>query len=234
MIQAVLFDLDDTLFEQRDWLAGAWSAVAVAAGHWGIDADALRLALVDVAEHGSDRGRIIDRALARLDATHVPVQILVDVFRRHRPATLSPIPGSVAALASLRARVPIGLVTDGDPVIQRGKLAALDMSDAFDVVVISDELGHSHRKPDPLPFQVALDRLDVHPGRAAYVGDRPDKDVVGAALAGLRAVRVRTGEYRDRPDRPRPWLTARDVTHAVGLIEPYLVTAQRRVSDGSA
>jgi len=222
VIDAVLFDLDDTLFEQRHWLSGAWLAVADAACGWGIDPDELRRVLNEVAAEGSDRGRIIDRALERLDATDVPVDALVDAFRRHRPATLPPIGGSLEALLSLRARVPIALVTDGYPMIQRGKLAALGLNELFDVVVLSDELGRVHRKPDPLPFQVALDRLRVAPERAVHVGDRPDKDVAGAAVAGIRAVRVGTGEYRHLPDRPRAWLSARDVTHAVKLLAPYL------------
>jgi putative hydrolase of the HAD superfamily len=134
------------------------------------------------------------------------------------------------ALMSLRTRVAIALVTDGDPMVQRGKLAALDMNDVFDVVVLSDELGRTHRKPDSLPFQVALDRLRVPADCAVYIGDRPDKDTAGAAVAGLRAVRVHTGEYRERPDRPRAWRRARDVTHAVELLDPYLATTEGRAT----
>ena len=230
VIEAVLFDLDDTLFEQRHWLSGAWRAVAEAACHWGIDPHALRQALDAVAAEGSDRGRIIDRALESLGATDVPVESLVDAFRRYRPATLPAVVGAVDALLSLRIRVAIALVTDGDPMIQRGKLAALNLNDVFDVVVLSDELGRAHRKPDSLSFQVALDRLRIPPDRAVYIGDRPDKDIAGAAGAGLRAVRVHTGEYRDRPDRPRAWRSARDVTHAVELLEPYLATQEGRAS----
>jgi putative hydrolase of the HAD superfamily len=230
VIEAVLFDLDDTLFEQRYWLSGAWRAVAEAARHWGIDPHALRRALDTVAAEGSDRGRIIDRALESLGATDVPVESLVDAFRRHRPSTLPAVAGAVDALLSLRRRAAIALVTDGDPMIQRGKLTALNMNGVFHTVVLSDELGRAHRKPDSLPFQVALDRLGVAPDAAVYIGDRPDKDTAGAAIAGLRAVRVRTGEYRKRPDRPRPWRSARDVTHAVELLEPFLATPRGRAT----
>ena len=47
------------------------------------------------------------------------------------------------------------------------------------------------------------------------IGDRPDKDIVGAARVGIRGIRVRTGEYRSRPDHPDTWLSARTFADAV-------------------
>ena len=221
-VDAVLFDLDDTLFGQSDWLAGAWEAVATAAATMGVAPAPFLGALTAVAAEGSDRGGIIDRALDAVGAAAVAPAPLVAVFRSHRPARLDPYPGVFAVLASLRQRVPIGCVTDGDPAIQRGKLAALGLTDAFDVVVLSDELGREHRKPDPLPFRRAVTALGVDPARTVHVGDRPAKDVVGALAAGCVPVRVRTGEYADQPDDPAPWRAVADVVAAAALLAPLV------------
>ena len=225
MIEAVLFDLDDTLFDQRQWLEGAWLAVSAAAATYPVDTTALHRALREVAAEGSDQGRIIDRALARVGFPGVPVAPLVDAFRSHRPQRLQPYPGVVEALDELARRVHVGLVTDGDPAIQRSKLIALGLDAAFDVTVFSDELGRDRRKPHPAPFRRALDLLGLRPGRVVHVGDRPGKDTAGATAAGMRAVRVRTGEYRDVPDDPAPWATASDLAAAVALLEPQLPTS---------
>jgi putative hydrolase of the HAD superfamily len=219
VISAVLFDLDDTLFEQRRWLNRAWRIVALEGARHGVDAPPMREALREVCAEGSDRGAIIDRALARVGADHVPVAPLVDAFRSYRTRSIDPYPGTREALAGLRRKVPIALVTDGDPAIQQAKLEALGLDDAFDAVVISDELGRSRRKPDPAPFLAALDRLGVPADAAVHVGDRPDKDVAGAQAAGVRAIRVRTGEYCERPDEPPPWWSAPDVLTAIALLE---------------
>ena len=219
-IKAVLFDLDDTLYEQATWLSGAWDAVAATAVLSGVDARALRTALDEIAAEGSDRGAIIDRALARVGRRDVAVAPLLATFRAHAPARLEPYTGVIDALRELRGRVPIGLVSDGDPTIQRNKIRALGLESSFDVVVLSDELGREHRKPSPVALLAALDGLSVDAHDAIYIGDRPDKDVAAAGAAGMRAIRVRTGEYARRPNDPRPWLTAADVLSAIDGLNP--------------
>lgn len=217
MIDAVLFDLDDTIYDQHQWLAGAWDAVARAAHEVGVDGPALRRALGSVAAEGSARGGIIDRALARVGAA-VDVAPLVEAFKAHRPPSLDPYPGAIAALRRIRRDVRTGLVTDGDIAVQRSKIDALGLADLFDVVVLSDEFGRQRRKPDPAPFLSALASLGVDPVRAVYVGDHPEKDVVGSQAIGMRAIRVRTGEYATAPDITPPWATAADVAAAVALV----------------
>ena len=204
-VRAVVFDLDDTLVPQQAWLAGAWAAVAAAGAELGralgiaVDESELLQALVADAAGGTARGGIIDRAVTAV-APELPVPPLVDAFRSFRAPSLAPYAGVVDALDRCRAAVPVGLVTDGDPGIQRAKLAAAGLEGTFDAIVLSDELGREHRKPHPLPFRTVVAALGIAPGDAAYVGDRPDKDIVGAAAVGMVAVRVRTGEYADAPD----------------------------------
>jgi putative hydrolase of the HAD superfamily len=217
LIDAVLLDLDDTCFDQREFLAGAFGAVARRAGELGVDELRLRDALTTIAEAGSDRGRIIDQALETLGA-RVPVEPLVDVFRSYRPDLLSPYPGVRESLGQMRCSVPVGLVTNGDPAGQRAKLAALRLDDAFDVVVFSDELGRSFRKPHPAPFRQALRLLDADPGRSFFIGDHPDRDIAGAQRVGMRAIRVQTGEYAGRPDVVTPWRTVPDAASALRVL----------------
>ena len=214
MIDAVLLDLDDTCFDQREFLTGAFGAVARRAGELGVDEVRLRDALATIAAAGSDRGRIIDQALETVGA-RVRVEPLVDVFRSYRPDRLSPYPGVRESLRQMRCSAPVGLVTNGDPAGQRAKVAALGLDDAFDAVVFSDELGRSFRKPHPAPFRQALRLLGADPSRSYFIGDHPDRDIAGAQHVGMRAIRVQTGEYASRPDVVTPWRTAPDAASAL-------------------
>ena len=217
-IRAVCFDLDDTLYPQAAWLAGAWDAVAKTASRSGVDEVGLRGALDACAAQGSDGGRIIDRALALVGAHRVEVEPLVESFRSYAPEHLDLYEGAGEALTRIAACVPLGLISDGDPQIQRTKMRALGIERLFSVMVWSDDHGREHRKPDPLPFQVAVEALGVPAANVVYVGDRPAKDVAGAVAAGLAAIRVRTGEWAASDDDPRAEQSCADVVEAIDAL----------------
>lgn len=222
-VRAVLVDLDDTLYPQAAFLDVAWRTVAERGAVLGLDRDRLLDALRADAAAGSARGGIIDRALERIGAPRPhPVAALLAAFRATDPVTLAPYPGAVAALAALRGRVPVALVSDGDVPGQLRKLAALGLAGSFDVVVLSDRAGRAHRKPHPRPFRDALGALGVEARHAVMIGDRPDKDVAGAIGAGLRAIRVGTGEYAARPDHPGTWWRSGTFAEAVYRVLPHL------------
>jgi putative hydrolase of the HAD superfamily len=232
LVRAVTVDLDDTLYPQALYLAGAWSAVADAGAAVGLDRGNLSEALIEICAEGSDRGRIIDRALARIGASMDHVKPLVQAFRTFTPDHLDCHPGAAEALAALRTIVPVALVSDGDPPVQRAKLRALGLLDAFDAVVISDEMGRSFRKPHSAPFLRALSLLDVSARDAVHVGDRPDKDVVGPHRAGMSAIRVRQGEYAGVEDPPgdEPLATVPGVPAAFALVAELARPSQPRAA----
>lgn len=90
------------------------------------------------------------------------------------------------ALASLRAGVAFGLITNGAADTQRDKLRILGIEHYFGAIVISGEVGIA--KPDAAVFQIALDKLRVEPGDAWHVGDSPGTDIAGAKAADMTAV----------------------------------------------
>lgn len=225
-IRGVIVDLDDTLFPQSAFLTVAWGAVADAAAPFGVPRAAFRDALHVVAAEGSDRGRIIDRALGRVGCRGVPIEPLLEAFRGVRPLRLPVYPGTRQAMAALRARVPVALLTDGEPGGQRAKLAALGPGVAADALVITDEIGgRAVRKPAPMGFVAAARALRVPPAEVVVVGDRPDKDIRGAIAAGMRAIRVRTGEHAGQADEVLTWATAPTFADAVEYLLALLDAA---------
>ncbi|WP_456564251.1 HAD family hydrolase [Blastococcus sp. SYSU D00695] len=204
----VVVDLDDTLYPQAEYLAGAARAVGVAAGRLGLDGAAVHAALAGELAAGSDAGGTIDRALlaAGVAPTDLPrlVPQLVAAFTTHAPARLSPYDGVPEALAALAAAAPLGCLTDGNPVIQEAKLAATGLGPLLPVVLVTDTLGgRAARKPAPAGLLALAGSLGVPADRLLVIGDRPGKDVAVAAAVGARAIRIRQGEYAAAPDEPR-------------------------------
>jgi putative hydrolase of the HAD superfamily len=70
-------------------------------------------------------------------------------------------------------------------------LARLGLADAFKTVVTAAEVGVA--KPDPRPFEVALERLGVEASLCVHVGDDPETDIAGAEAAGIPALLVDRG-----------------------------------------
>jgi len=81
---------------------------------------------------------------------------------------------------------PLGVITNGTDVQQRGKLERMGIADRFEVILTSEVAGLG--KPDPRIFVQAAARLNAAPDRCVHVGDDWMRDVEGARGAGFRAV----------------------------------------------
>ena len=124
------------------------------------------------------------------------------------------LPGAGEALARLRhAGLATALVTSGSRGRVERELSALDVSGQFDLVVCSEDV--VSKKPDPEGLRVALEKLDVDPLAAAYVGDSPE-DVAMSRAAGVWVVGVE-GSFPNREAlrAAKPDVLARDLSHAV-------------------
>ncbi|MBN1910103.1 MAG: HAD family hydrolase [Pirellulales bacterium] len=191
---AVVFDLDDTLFPERQFVDSGMRAVA----DWGeqvlqIPAETTLDELRGLIEQHAD-GRTFNRWLANhhLDPEEW-VHPMVQVYRKHEP-TLTPYDDVSPVLQKLRRTCRLGVVTDGYLEVQQRKMAATGLEDRFDAIVYSDELGRDAWKPSTKPFELVLQRLGVAPDEAVYVGDNPTKDFRGARQLGMETIRIR------RPD----------------------------------
>ncbi len=192
-VRAVLFDLDDTLYPERQFVDGGFAAVAgFLAERFGRSAAVLASRLRDL--HDQDgRGRLFDTLVAEqgLGGESDLVPACLFVYRTHT-ARLTPFAGVVGLLDGLRAAgVRTGVISDGNGAVQSRKLAGLDgLAERLDVVVLTDDLGPGNAKPSRVPYDVACRLLAVDPSATIYVGNDPRKDFRGARAAGLRTIRV--------------------------------------------
>lgn len=225
MWRAVVFDLDDTLVAERDFVLGGFRAAAArAAAAGGVSETAAYEELVGMYRSGVRR-TTFDRWLAEHPGVGVSVGDLVDAYRGHAPA-LAPLPGVERLLSRLKAVYRLGLVSDGPAAMQERKWLASGLAPYFDAVVFSDSLGRDAWKPSPRAFLAVSAALGVEPAACVYVGDNPAKDFRGARAAGMRAVWARhaAGEYdglspagaEDRPD----WTTRSIEELAEVLLHP--------------
>jgi putative hydrolase of the HAD superfamily len=198
-LRAVVFDLDDTLYPERAYVLSGFRAVSIWAERtMHVPAERCRAQLRRLFD-GGIRGGTFDAWLEHHGfAVSDLVPEMVRVYREHQPE-IAPFPGGRLLLERLAGRHRLGLVSDGFASVQQRKLTALKLTEHFDAVVLTEELGPGLSKPSAIPFHAVLKRLGVSAEDAVYVADNPTKDFIGARIVGMATVRMRSraGLYRE-------------------------------------
>jgi len=199
-IKAWIFDLDDTLFLERDFVFGGYRAVATKIyDDFSINIESELRRRFLRGERG-DLFTIILRQVG-LDADEKYIKELVGIYRNHQP-NIQPFVDVIPTLEYLIGTGgKIGLITDGWWRVQKNKLTALGIQDLFDAVVFTDKInGVKSWKPSGEGYQKCLNQLKIGPENAIYIGDNPKKDFVGARKLGILTIRVRRkdGEHEHR------------------------------------
>ncbi|HAS83953.1 MAG TPA: hypothetical protein DCS43_15060 [Verrucomicrobia bacterium] len=208
-----LVDMDDTLFEERDFVLSGLAATAAYTVAWGLDPSAAGAFLKQHFIH-QGRERIFDHLLQRFlgGAQTERIQKLVEVYRQHRP-DITMYDGAAEVLSQLRRLGRVIIVTDGLAAVQERKATALGLPPLVDQVVYCQGLGYA--KPDPR----SLDGI-VTCGMpsALLIGDRPDHDLAMAGALGIASIRVRTGRFRQVANAP--WIPLADLACFADLAGP--------------
>lgn len=189
-IHAVVFDLDDTLYAERDYVRSGYRATAEHVRRATGRSEAFEDWLWERFERGQAGG-----ALDALEE-HFSLGLgpdgaaeLVRVYREHRPA-IEPRCGAVELLRRLGEHYRLGLLSDGYLPAQRLKLDALGIAPLLDAVVLTEEMGRAFWKPAPEGYAAVRDRLDAADEQCVYVGDNPAKDFVTPNRMGWLTVQL--------------------------------------------
>jgi carbamoyl-phosphate synthase large subunit len=186
----VVFDMDDTLYPEADFVRSGHRAVAERV--WldlGVDIEPeLRRRFC-----AGQRGDLMSSALASQgfkSPNNYVSRVLVPVYREHLPQ-IRPYVETVPVLKELRARGHLlALLTDGWAAVQRRKFDALGIAGYFDKVVFNDDLGREAWKPSPIGFENILKAMNILGNEAIYVADNPHKDFAGPHRLNMRTVRI--------------------------------------------
>jgi putative hydrolase of the HAD superfamily len=179
-----VFDLDDTLFQEIDFLKSAYkyiSAKIPVTGNANIYQE-----MLDKYYHKENVFEWLASSFQHL-VPEMNVQWLLKEYREHLPAIV--LSGaSIAFLQTLKKRnISMGLITDGRSITQRNKLRALGIEGYFQDIIISEEFGSE--KPDERNY---LYFENKYPGMSFYFfGDNTSKDFIVPAKLGWRTICIK-------------------------------------------
>jgi FMN phosphatase YigB (HAD superfamily) len=188
--QVLIFDMDDTLYPEVDFIYSGYRAVAERV--W----NDLRVDIESELRRrftANQRGDLISTVFCDLGidvGEEYVANILVPVYREHTPKIL-PFVEVESVLSELcKKGYRLGLLSDGLAVVQRRKFDALGLAQYFEKIIFTDELGRDAWKPSEKGFIHLLNSLEVEAVNTIYIADNPLKDFFGANALGMKTVRI--------------------------------------------
>lgn len=183
--KAIIFDLDDTLYPEKEYVKSGFKAVAK---------------LLPEIENAEEKlWTAFEKRLPAIDTILTEAKLVsrkaecLRVYRSHKPE-ISLRSGMKDLLDKLRAAgFLLGVITDGRPEGQRVKIDALGLEKLIDHIIITDELGGAQfRKPCDIAFRIMQRRMGIPFETMVYVADNPAKDFIAPKQLGMRYMLFRS------------------------------------------
>jgi putative hydrolase of the HAD superfamily len=203
-IRAVVWDVDDTLFDYTtadregmrahlavEGLLGRYPTPERALRRWReiTDRQWARFSAGEVSFDGQRRDRV--RVFLGEQLTDAEADAWFRRYIGHYEAAWALFPDVLPVLDALSASHRHAVLSNSSLTVQEHKLRTLGVRDRFETVLCAAELGVS--KPEAGAFLAACEALGLPAHQVAYVGDHPEIDGRGAAEAGLLSVWIDRG-----------------------------------------
>lgn len=177
-INGVIFDLDDTLYSEKQYIRSGYKKIAEYLGR------------EDAAErlwHFFEEGKqAIDEYLKEIGLADKKAECL-EIYRNQMP-DITLYEGVVEKIQELKHKgIKVGIITDGRSEGQRAKIKALGLDELVEDIIITDELGGvQFRKPNDISFRIMQNRWRLPFEQIIYVGDNMNKDFQAPKQLGMR------------------------------------------------
>lgn len=190
-IKGVIFDLDDTLYSEKQYIKSGYKKVAEYLGE--------KNAMDKLWNYFEEGKLAIDEYLSETGRKEKKNECL-KIYREQMP-DISLYAGVIELIEELKHRkIMVGIITDGRPEGQRAKIKALKLDTIVDDIIITDELGGvQFRKPCDIAFRIMQNRWRLPYEQMIYVGDNRSKDFQACCQLGMRWLyfKNKNGLYRD-------------------------------------
>lgn len=191
MIKAVVFDLDDTLISEKEYIRSGFKVVSnkIAIDN-NLDEDKVFNKALEFFKVSSKE--VFNRLLDELEIEYSKDYILelIKCYREHEP-NISFFEDVIPMINILKEKgYKLGIITDGYKETQLRKIEVLKCRKLFDEIIITDELGREFWKPHEKSYKIMAEKLNVGLDEMIYVGDNVEKDFITANRLGLTTVRI--------------------------------------------
>lgn len=192
----LVLDLDDTLYPEIEFVKSGFKAVSnYLSANYNLKSDSIynqMLILLDT----EGRGQIFDSILKENKIFNAAnKRKCVSVYRSHTPL-INLYPEAERFIERFKNNKKY-IITDGNKVVQRNKIKALNLNPFFIKTIPTYQYGIKYSKPSTFCFEKIIQWENCNPKDIIYIGDNPKKDFVNLNKIGCQTIRVLTGGYKD-------------------------------------
>ncbi|MEH7380873.1 HAD family hydrolase [Bacillus sp. JJ1533] len=188
----MLFDLDDTLLN-RDQAVDNMFLLILEKCYEDVQLSTKNAMLIKFKEYDkrsyghSNKTKVLESFFGDFSPKYrLPNNSIQDFWNEHFPRCFSIDQHTINIVNTIKRHVKVAIITNGSTQRQKAKIINTHLNDYFDTIIISEEVGFS--KPDKRIFDLALNRLNVQPEDALFVGDNLEKDIGGCQHANIKGI----------------------------------------------
>lgn len=194
MKKAVIFDLDDTLFPEKEFVKGGFKAVAFELEKWLKEPYDKILSSLFLFR-SIDSKKVFDNILKKYNIySEENLNMLIKIYREHKPSLYLFKDAEITINILKVLGVKLGIISDGYYNVQKNKIEALGLHLLFDQIILTDQLGREYWKPHSKAYVIIMNNLKVQPSECIYVGDNVKKDFIAPKKLGIFTIYIKRQE----------------------------------------
>jgi putative hydrolase of the HAD superfamily len=188
-INAVIFDLDDTLLDRTktfslycEYLTDGFLKNKISPD----EKENTLLMLRDMDKNGYENRTVFYSKIINIwNLEYTAEELEKDWFEQFDKYSV-PAYKLIETLEYLHKKYKLAIITNGSSYMQNKKIDKLGIRKYFKEIIISGDVGI--KKPEKNIFILCCNRLNIEPSEAVYIGDNYEIDIMGATGAGLNAI----------------------------------------------
>lgn len=188
----MLFDLDDTLLD-RDQAVDQLFSLILAKCYKKVEHSSKNEMLkkfkhYDKRDYGdNNKTKVLESFFNEFPPNdRIPSNLIQDFWNTNFPHCFSMNQNTMNIINTIKMHVKVAIITNGSTQRQKAKIINTNLNRYFDTIIISEEVGFS--KPDKRIFELALNKLDVQPEFALFVGDDIERDIGGCQNVNMNGI----------------------------------------------
>ncbi len=211
MLSTIIFDLDDTLYDEIEYCRSGLHFIA------DFLAESIKTVTTEQLFNtfwaqftAGNRTKTINLALDELNISYDDklINCLITIYRNHVPKIKLP-KDSRDVLEQLQDKYTLALLTDGFLPAQKLKVQSLRIEKYFNRIIYTEQLGREFWKPSTIGFEQLLRNLNAKAETAVYVADNEEKDFIAPNKLGLATIQIlRPARIHTRLSQQQPYAAA--------------------------